>query len=1293
MVWPSVRLALQVSGVVMFGALGADAASPPLGGAVPEAAPAPAPASPTFFDADLAAEAARLATTRGGPEAIAPLLAVVSHYEEVPPGVVERILTATADASGTDPLVAAHAAFLLSRIEDDIGPEGAGDRRRAALGWVNRFWVVGPFGDGRSSFGESFGPERDLGLPDPARRYPGKEREVSWRSGAEVVRQGALYLDGLLRPDAQTAAYVVSFVHSERATRAALRLGSAGPIKVWVNGALVEARDLVRNAAFDQDAVGVNLRRGWNRILIKTVVIDGPWRLFVRLTDPAGRALAFTQADRPPSAPSSTDAAWGPAVTETRAPVIAVRALDQALERRAKGAPAGAAGAQAWFDLGRFRAWTQAGDREARDDAAALETAVARRPTSATLLRLAEAARDEDERRRTLERARDVAAGEDDPTARALVAARLGDVARDQHRDVVALARWRDALASDAACWPAALAIAEEEQSAGLPFLALARLDALSAETRAIPQVKRQLARLLDGVDRHAEADRLMGELAALRRRDVEIAHDLARRARARDDGAGAIELLRGAAAVRPELPSLTVDWARALEGAGRAGEARAALEALAARLPDDATVHAQLGKLLHRLGDREPALAHLRRALALRPQDPELRRYTDRVGVDREAADAAPAEDLARRYADDAVALVAALARPTSTPTPTSTSGVSVAARAPSADPAEVLLDRRVVRVHRNGLAETFAQRLLLVQTDRGAEDNKQFYVRYTPGVEEVEVRQARILRRGADGQIEILDAADRDDEDLSEPWYGLYYDNRAEVVRFEGLRAGDVLEVQYLVDDVSAKNQMADYFGDLQYIAEDIPKRRWDYTLIGPPDRTFYTNTPRLAGLQQAITQDGSGGEQVRRFAARDIAKTSAEPAMPGYTESAPYLHVSTYASWRDVGVWYWRLVEEQMVPDDSIRKAARSVLARGMSDLEKVRAIHGLVVTGTRYVGLEFGIHGFQPYKVTQVLARKFGDCKDKATLMLALLREAGIDAELVLLRTRRGGRLEPTPASLAVFDHAIVYVPKLDTYLDGTAEFAGTAELPSQDQGVTVLRVGPRGATLTETPVLPSSQNRAVRRWTATLQASGEARVTESLTITGQAAPEWREHYQTPGERLDRYTKVWTGRYPGSTLVSVDMPGIEDRNQPVTVDAVATVPRLGQAGARGADGAPTEMDLAVTVRDADFSRTYARLSERKEDLVIAYPWQHDEELVFRLPPGWEVADLPAARAVESPFGRFDLSVDAERAGEVRVRSLLDVTRHRIVPADYPRFRAFLGAIDAALAGHIAIRKAVR
>src|SRR6266550_2592552 len=87
----------------------------------------------------------------------------------------------------------------------------------------------------------------------------------------------------------------------------------------------------------------------------------------------------------------------------------------------------------------------------------------------------------------------------------------------------------------------------------------------------------------------------------------------------------------------------------------------------------------------------------------------------------------------------------------------------------------------------------------------------------------------------------------------------------------------------------------------------------------------------------------------------------------------------------------------------------------------------------------------------YPVETVLTRRFGDCKDKASLMHAMLEALGIDSRLVLLRTRRMGNLSEAPASLAVFDHAILYVPKYELYLDGTAEFHGSGELPPDDRG--------------------------------------------------------------------------------------------------------------------------------------------------------------------------------------------------------------------------------------------------
>jgi transglutaminase-like putative cysteine protease/tetratricopeptide (TPR) repeat protein len=1196
--------------------------------------------------------AGRLATEAARPESAAALAELALLDESVPPDALEAAIQ-PALAAGAHPLVAAQAALLLAHLEDERGAAAAATARRTSLGFLAPAFVIGPFGEGRASFGTRFPPELEASPPALGRRYPGKGHEVSWRPAEGATREGALLLDALLRPDDQAVAYVVAFVHSDADRGAALRLGSPGPLAVWLNGQSVFKRYVVRAAALDQDAVGVRLGRGWNRILIKTVVVDGAWRLYARLTDPAGAPLPAGVTGGQPTDPAT--ATWARA-SRGRAP--AVSSLDGLLARRAERAGSGAAAAAAWADLARVLGWLAPRDREERAAGAAAGRAAAMAPSFQTWWVAADVADTDDERRRALERALE---GDDHVSsqARALALVRLAELARIDRREARASAELTGALALDPGCWPAVLAAADMEADAGLPLAAVHRIDALPAGVRALPRVQRVAARLAEAAERRTDSDRTLAALAETRQIEVDLLHQLASRARARGDGAEARRRLAAAAALRPDLPSLGMELARLDEGAGDAGRALADLQAQATRLPDDPPTLIALGKLLRRQGRAAEALERLRAALTLRPQDPELKRYVDHLLIGDRADPSAP-DELAKRFADDARNLVPA------GPVP-----------ATPADPAVVLLDRRVVRMHRNGLARTFAQRVVQVLTARGAEDNKEFEIHYTPGSEEVDVRQARVYRRDPGGVLQVFEAADRSDEDLSEPWYGLYYDNRAEVIRFEGLRPGDVIEIQYLVDDVGAENQMADYFGDLQYVAETIPKRRWDYTLLAPASRPIHSNVPRVAGLEQSTAVEGD--ERVYRFAARDVPKIASEPAMPGTAEVAPYLHVSTYASWQDVAAWYWHLIEDQLTADEEVRHTARSLLAPGMTERDKVRAVHDFVVENTRYVGLEFGIHGYKPYKVTQVLARRFGDCKDKASLMLSLLREVGVPAELVLVRTRRGGRLDPAPASLAIFDHAIVYVPSLDLYLDGTAEFSGMTELPAEDQGVMVLRVSPAGGTLAETPLLPASASRVERRWDVGLDASGDARVTEALSIRGQAAANWREHYQSAGERADRYGRVWSGRFPGARLTSVEMPAIGDREQPVTVRSTVAVPRFGQA--RGT----RSVELPVSGRDADFVRTYARLSERHDDLVLAYPWQHDEELTYKLPAGWKLQagglSDGAARDVESAFGRFHLDVRVD-GGLVRVRSFLDVERSRIAPDEYARFRAFLGEIDATL-----------
>jgi transglutaminase-like putative cysteine protease/tetratricopeptide (TPR) repeat protein len=1214
----------------------------------------------------LAEKRAELGRRSGRPEAIAEVASLVQNQDDLPPGGLAQLLSDLLDGrlgGQLDPLVRAQVAYLLSLEEDRGGRFAEADAHRRALGFLADAWVLGPFdSQGRSGFQRVFPVEEEGGAIDPraGKSYPGKERTIAWRrADPAAFVEGALFLDALVRPGTEAAAFCLAYVHSEREQWAVLRAGASGPLAAWLGGRQVLASDVVRPAWPDQEAAVVRLRKGANLLLLKTVAVRGPWRLFARLTDVRGLPLPGVSFGT--EAPGQLAAAGS---RPTRAPEA--RELGTLLRRRAEAAVPSAA-AQAWLDYALYLALATPADNEARAVELATKRAVPpfgsprSAPSVEALLLLGDVAREEDDRRAALERALPLL-----PSAsrRAHALAAEGSLWRAQNREDQAVATWRAAVALDPACVPAQLALAREEQRAAMAGAALARLAALPESARRLPVVLDAYAEVESALGRKQAAEAKRRLLLASRRTDVGLLRELASAARTRGDLGEAARLFAEAARWRPDLAHLAVEQAELLEAAGDVAAARAVLGQASRRLLGDAGLLEEMGRLEARAGDAEAALAAMRQALALRPQNPSLRRYMESLAGARTSR---PRAGTADALVTESAADGEALAR-------------EVLWGPPAKDDAsaEVLLDRTAVRVHENGLAERFVQRLVHARTERAARDSRETRVRFEPGRQEVEIRKARILRRSPGGDLEISEASGRDEENTSEPWYGLYYDTRAAVVSFENLRAGDVVEVQYTVVDVGYRNELADYFGDFVLIADLWPVRRWDYTLTAPATRTLHFNRPRCDRLERE--QEAVGADLRYRFVAKDVPRVETEPAMPGFAEVAPYLHVSTYATWADVGRWYWNLVAEQMQDDGTLRQAAEQATSGRGTVGDKVRAIHRLVLEKTRYVGLEFGIHGYKPYRATQVFERGFGDCKDKATLLVTLLGSVGVPAELVLLRTRRSGRIDEAPASLAVFDHAIVYVPGLKLYLDGTAEFSGIGELPAEDQDTMALRVSAAGATLVRTPLLPAEDNLASRQWQVDLLADGSARITEDLTIQGQAAHEWRSHYQTAGERRERYAKVWNGRYAGTQLEQVAME-VSDRNRPVKVSATVKVPELGER--RG----PGELALPTSSREADLAANYARLGERQWPVVLGYPWRHVERVRYRLPAGARLVRAPAGRQIASPFGTFSLEVE-HGGNAIGIASELVVRVSRIARADYPAFRAFLRDIDVALAERLVV-----
>ncbi|MFW6051761.1 MAG: DUF3857 domain-containing protein [Myxococcota bacterium] len=1160
------------------------------------------------------------------PEGMVPLLQLWRTWEKVDPSVTRSRLERLAESRRLSPARRAYVGALLARAEVRAGDVAASRDRIRDLGYVTRWRVVGPFdNEGKSGFDRELPPEAARREPvDVSATWPGKERPVSWRDYPErSARLGYVDFDAVFRPNTQACAFAETFVHAPKARPMSVWVGGGGAVKVWWNGERVLEDGKYRRPHPDRHVATVGAHEGTNRLLVKVCVDETAWGFFLRMGDASGAPLPL-EADPKRQGP-------GPAGhADLRLPDGPAAPL-AALEEAAAGDSAGAA---EQTRLARFLAYSGADD-PAEQRARQLAARAADAEPSVDRLRLAASlAETRSEVMRFVERARELKARDPDVL---LMHAQLlagGPTPEDALEPLGRIPdRGRTGL-----------------EAALLRADILAQLDLAESALRVVeraaeraPESVRFTRALADAVVEVGHADRyheLQEAMLALRYDDLGTRRTLLADAMRRDDEdelASHLTALQTLATTPNELSYI----AHVHEARGEPSRALEAFERARSIAPEDAGVLAAQGKMLLRMGQRDAAALSLRDALTFKPQDAPTRELLEQIeGPEEERAD--------ERYALGRRELLARRSQGTGYPL-------------------TVLQQLTVNTVYDNGLGSSFRQVAAQVHDDEGARRWRTYSIRFDPTSQRVRVRRARVYR--ADGTV--LEARRTFEQRLGEPWYRIYYDTRALVVVFPDLKPGDVVELRYRIDDIAHRNLFADYYGDLRFVQDFLPTRHFEYVLITPRKRDFHWHEPELEGL--AHEREHHGDRRIDRYEAKDLPAIRSEDGMPGMTEIAPFLHVSTYGGWQEIGRWYWGLIQDQLYADESLRRTVAELLEGARDTREKVTRIHAWVLENTRYVGLEFGIHGYKPYRVTQVVRRGFGDCKDKASLLYAMLREAGIDAHIVLVRTRRNGDIPDEPASLAVFDHAVTYVPSLDLYIDGTAEHSGTTELPVQDQGAVVLHVWPDGSELRRTPVLPPERNRRTRVISAELAEDGSAAIEARGEARGGDAAAYRSRYRAGGTREERFERTMRGTFPGMDLRSLQFDSLDDLEKPVSFRYAARVPQLAQRDGGGLRVAPSTLD--------DLVRGLARTATRRHPLDLGGTTSYVEERTLTPPAGFRPASVPDGGEVESRFGRLGMAL--ERDGrKVRVRTELEIRTDRVAPKDYPAFRRWVQAADALL-----------
>ena len=340
--------------------------------------------------------------------------------------------------------------------------------------------------------------------------------------------------------------------------------------------------------------------------------------------------------------------------------------------------------------------------------------------------------------------------------------------------------------------------------------------------------------------------------------------------------------------------------------------------------------------------------------------------------------------------------------------------------------------LDRRIdEQDDGTGTREMTAQ--IRVLADAGVKAFAVLNFTYTSANENVEIDYVRV--RKPDGTV--VKTPDYNIQDMPGEVTRvapLYSDIHEKHVAVKGLAVGDVLE--YLVRVRVVKPQVPGQFWNEYSFTKSAIAKGEAFEFSFPVGKYVNIVSPEF---KPQISERND--RKIYRWTHSNLAVKEKEPGeIPRRIPPNPDIQITTFRSWEEVGRWYGDLQKDSLEVTPAIQLKANELTKGLKTDDEKTEAIYNFVALKFHYIGLDFGIGRYQPHAADDVLDNGYGDCKDKHTLMAALLKASGVDAWPALIHATR--TLDPSVPSPAQFNHVITVVPQGDKYLwlDTTPEVA-------------------------------------------------------------------------------------------------------------------------------------------------------------------------------------------------------------------------------------------------------------
>ena len=433
------------------------------------------------------------------------------------------------------------------------------------------------------------------------------------------------------------------------------------------------------------------------------------------------------------------------------------------------------------------------------------------------------------------------------------------------------------------------------------------------------------------------------------------------------------------------------------------------------------------------------------------------------------------------------------------------------------------------------------------------------------------------------------------------------------------------------------------------------------------------------------------------------RNLEPIAREPMSPSFVNMVPRIAINfspndasravdrAFTNWTEVSNWATRVYDPQVIVDDAVAAKAQELTANAKTELEKIRAI-GTYIQNIQYISIDIGVgygNGMIPRPSSLVLARGYGDCKDKANLMRAMLRSLKIEAYPIVIYSGDPNYVREEWVSPGQFNHCIIAVKVSDAtqgatiinhaklgrllIFDATDPFTPVGDLPEDEQGSFALIIAGDNGGLTKMPVTPSGFNAWKRNVEVNLAADGAINGTIREKLSGQRSSYARGLFRSLSPaNFSKAIEGWLTRGATAARLVKLTPNDKHAEAGFDLDVEFSAPMYGQL----------MQNRLLVFKPAIVSRSnsiYLTELIRKNPVSVGAD-SFDETTVFTLPVGFIVDEMPDPMNLETPFGKYTTSYTV-KDNKLTYTRTLTMNRQTLSVDKYASIRDFYSKIMAA------------